>query len=90
MSQATEQQVMTTFSCHAPQAEHVSVAGTFNDWCANTNMMKKGAKGKWTTKIKLAPGRYEFKFIVVSGAVSQAAMVHTPGARPALRMNSER
>ena len=64
MSQATEKLVMTTFSCHAPQAEHVSVAGTFNDWCGNTNMMKKGAKGKWTTKIKLAPGRYEFKFIV--------------------------
>lgn len=64
MSQATEKQVLTTFSCHAPTAAHVSIAGTFNDWCANSHLMKKGANGKWAAKIKLAPGRYEYKFVV--------------------------
>ena len=64
MTQATEKLISQTFSCHAPQAEHVSVAGDFNQWDANAGVMKKGAKGKWSKTVKLAPGRYEFKFVV--------------------------
>ena len=64
MSQVTDKPITTTFSCHAPKAEHVSVAGDFNEWCADTTPMKKGPKGKWTAKVKLSPGQHEFKFIV--------------------------
>lgn len=52
------------FSCVAPKAQSVFVAGTFNDWNPEAAPLSFATNGKWSTKLKLAPGRYEFKFIV--------------------------
>lgn len=52
------------FTCHAPDAEKVFLAGTFNDWKSDATPMSKGDDGKWTADIELSPGRYEFKFVV--------------------------
>ena len=52
------------FSCVAPKAKSVSVAGTFNDWNPEATPLSFATNGKWSTKLKLAPGRHEFKFIV--------------------------
>jgi 1,4-alpha-glucan branching enzyme len=52
------------FKLYAPQAKRVSLAGTFNNWNTKTVSAKKDARGNWTAKVNLKPGRYEYKFVV--------------------------
>ncbi len=53
------------FSCHAPKAQAVFVAGTFNDWKEDaTPLHDHQPNGKWTGTVPLSPGRYEYKFVV--------------------------
>jgi 1,4-alpha-glucan branching enzyme len=49
---------------YAPEAESVTVAGEFNDWDTKALPMKKTKEGMWKAKIKLSPGRYEYRFFV--------------------------
>jgi 5'-AMP-activated protein kinase regulatory beta subunit len=51
------------FSCHAPSAKEVFVAGTFNDWKADAAPLRQ-QNGDWTATLFLSPGRYEYKFVV--------------------------
>ncbi len=47
-----------------PNAHHVHVAGTFNDWQASTPM-KRQKDGTWRATVELEPGRnYEFRYLV--------------------------
>ena len=48
----------------APAAATVFLAGTFNDWAPDTLAMKKDAQGLWSHTLNLAPGSYEYKFVV--------------------------
>lgn len=50
----------------APQAEKVFVVGDFNQWRAGDTRLTRDATGTWKTKLRLAPGRYEYRFIVDS------------------------
>ena len=50
------------FTLHAPEAREVFLAGEFNDWDTQSLPMKKDKSGLWKTKIKLSPGRHEYKF----------------------------
>jgi len=50
------------FVFYAPGAMQVFLAGGFNNWDTQSLPMKKGKDGTWKAKIKLAPGRYEYKF----------------------------
>ena len=50
--------------CHAPEAKAVFVAGTFNDWKPDTAPLHRHSDGKWDLQLPLAPGRYEYKFVV--------------------------
>jgi 1,4-alpha-glucan branching enzyme len=52
------------FSFAAPKAKKVCIAGNFNDWNMASMPMKKSADGIWKIKLKLLPGKYEYKFIV--------------------------
>ena len=52
------------FSCHAPNAQTVFVAGTFNDWRADGIALRREADGHWKTKVQIPPRHHEFKFIV--------------------------
>lgn len=54
----------TAFQCHAEEAQAVFLAGTFNDWQRDATPMEKDESGKWNVELELAPGRYEFKFVV--------------------------
>ena len=54
----------TPFSCHAPDAQAVFVAGTFNDWNPTATPMTRGTNGTWTAALPLAAGHHEFKFVV--------------------------
>ena len=52
------------FRLRAPQAKRVSLAGSFNNWDANSLTAKKDMSGVWTIKATLNPGKYEYKFVV--------------------------
>jgi 5'-AMP-activated protein kinase regulatory beta subunit len=54
----------TLFSCHAPEAQQVFLAGTFNEWKPDATPMDKGGDGKWIASLDLPAGRHEFKFVV--------------------------
>ena len=49
---------------HAPDAKHVSLAGTFNNWDTSSNLAKKDRQGDWVVKVSLTQGKYEYKFFV--------------------------
>ena len=54
-----------TFRFAAPVNCRVSVAGTFNGWSAEEHALKRNAKsGFFQAAIPLAPGRYEYKFVI--------------------------
>jgi len=52
------------FRLVAPDANHVSVAGDFNHWDTETHAMKQDQAGVWKLSVNLAPGRYQYRFIV--------------------------
>ena len=54
----------TQFSCHAPEAGIVYLAGTFNDWDPVATPLTRRADGTWAVALDLPPGRYEYKFVV--------------------------
>ena len=59
-----EQTVTVTMNLHAPEAHQVAVAGTFNKWKADANVLTKQENGVWTISIPLKPGEYSYMFIV--------------------------
>ena len=53
------------FSLEAPGAREVILAGDFTDWQAHARKMRRvGRGGAFAARVPLAPGRYEYKFIV--------------------------
>ncbi len=53
------------FSLHAPDAASVAVAGSFNGWDPQKNMLSGPDKqGNWSIALPLAPGRYEYLFVI--------------------------
>ena len=57
-------QSRTRICCEAPEADAVTVAGSFNDWDPNSTRLEREGRGSWTVTLDLPPGRYEYKFIV--------------------------
>jgi 1,4-alpha-glucan branching enzyme len=53
-----------TFKVRAPRAKKVQLAGEFNDWDPNIHPMERDEDGFWKVRLRLAPGRYEYKLIV--------------------------
>ncbi|OGW34383.1 MAG: hypothetical protein A2010_10045 [Nitrospirae bacterium GWD2_57_9] len=56
--------VIVTINLYAPDAEKVAVAGTFNKWKTEANVLRKGENGYWTISIPLQPGDYTYMFVV--------------------------
>ena len=54
----------TEFSCRAPHAGVVCLAGTFNDWDRTATPLTRRPDGTWAVILDLPPGRYEYKFVV--------------------------
>ena len=52
------------FGLLAPDAASVHVVGTFCEWCKDAHPLKKDKKGMWKTHFSVAPGRYEYRFLV--------------------------
>ena len=51
-------------TCQAADAQHIFVAGTFNDWSTTATPLKRSADDAWKVELQLPPGRYEYKFLV--------------------------
>ena len=61
---AAPKKVAVEFVADCPLATTVSIAGTFNNWAVDKDMLKKDKKtGLWTAKMSLAAGDYEYKFV---------------------------
>ena len=61
---AAPKKVAVEFVADCPLATTVSVAGTFNNWAVDKDMLKKDkTTGLWTAKMSLAAGDYEYKFV---------------------------
>jgi 1,4-alpha-glucan branching enzyme len=58
------QPVEVEFAFQAPQALEVFVTGDFNNWRLHDLRLRKDAAGFWRVEVWLAPGRYEYRFIV--------------------------
>jgi hypothetical protein len=54
----------TVFECQHADAGTVFLAGTFNDWNPETTPMVRADDGAWRIALELAPGRYEYKFVI--------------------------
>jgi RNA polymerase-binding transcription factor len=48
----------------APAAQTVAVTGDFTDWDLEGRPLKRGLDGVWQATLLLAPGRYEYRFLV--------------------------
>lgn len=53
-----------TVSVKAPDAKEVFLAGSFNEWSSTSHPMERRPDGTWTTALDLAPGHYEYKFVI--------------------------
>ena len=54
-----------TFTVRADAGKSVYLAGSFNQWNpAGKKMLDKKNEGVYTATVKLAPGRYEYKFVI--------------------------
>lgn len=47
-----------------PSAASVCIAGTFNDWNPTAKAMRSLGNGRWLKETVLAPGSYEYCFVV--------------------------
>jgi 1,4-alpha-glucan branching enzyme len=56
--------VEVTVELDAPFATAVYISGQFNDWAADADAMTKGDDDIWRITLTLAPGQYEYKFVV--------------------------
>jgi 1,4-alpha-glucan branching enzyme len=45
-------------------AHSVAIAGTFNDWRPEVSPMLKMGHGRWRKVLMVAPGTYEYTFVV--------------------------
>lgn len=53
------------FTVRADVGKTVYLAGTFNQWDPEgKKMLDKKGDGVYTVSVKLAPGRYEYKFVI--------------------------
>jgi len=64
MAKATTPSKKQTFRLVNPDAQRVLLVGDFTGWQERAIPMKKGTNGLWTTTVKLAPGTYNYLFIV--------------------------
>jgi hypothetical protein len=52
------------FEMDVPKARSVSVVGTFNNWTPGATRLVFIGGRKWIRELNLAPGRYEYRFVV--------------------------
>ena len=56
--------IPVNFSCHAPEANQVSVIGDFNEWRPGANPMNRQPDGAWTLQVEMCHGHHHYHFLV--------------------------
>jgi 1,4-alpha-glucan branching enzyme len=65
------------FSCDAPSATAVFVAGTFNDWKPDASPLQRHlSNGNWSGTLSLSPGHHEYKFVIDGQWCCEAGCEH--------------
>jgi glycosidase len=60
------------FKPEKPTSEPISLAGTFNDWTVGKTVLTgPGADGSYSVTLLIAPGSYQYKFVVGAGGWTQ-------------------
>jgi 1,4-alpha-glucan branching enzyme len=62
-NQNTKRKKMT-FSLEVADADEVILMGDFNNWSPKKHPMRRDENGMWNKVVMLAPGGYEYKFLV--------------------------
>ncbi len=52
------------FRLNLPGVKSATLAGSFNDWDLLRTPLAKDPNGSWKTTVLLAPGRYEYRFVI--------------------------
>lgn len=58
------EKTIATLRLEAPQAQQVSVAGSFNQWDTQANLLERDEDGSWKCTLVIDPGEYEYRFFV--------------------------
>lgn len=61
---ASLQPVSVRLALHDPDAESVTVAGSFNGWNPESVPLERAEDGTWHGQLRLPRGRYEYLFVV--------------------------
>ncbi len=62
--------IAVTLSLNLPDAQHVRVVGSFNDWhTRGYEMHREEGTESWTLTVRLPKGRYEYAFVVDDGKI---------------------
>ncbi|MEW5702333.1 MAG: glycogen-binding domain-containing protein [Candidatus Zixiibacteriota bacterium] len=64
-----------TFRLSAPDATDVTIGGSFSNWALRP--LKRRRDGIWSVTIRLAPGTYDYKFLVDDQWVTDPENPHT-------------
>jgi hypothetical protein len=56
--------VLVRFALKSPRARVVAVAGDFNGWRPDANLMQRRGDGQWTIEVPLGPGNWSYSFVV--------------------------
>ena len=64
MAKSAGTQKKEAFILLAPDAKSVAVVGDFTKWELAPKALKKNKNGEWKVLVPLAPGRYEYRFLV--------------------------
>ena len=73
---ANQKLIKVTLSMQRPGSQEVFLCGDFNQWSPGSlRMIRRDENGQWEKRLTLAPGRYEYKFLV------DGEWVHDPAAR---------
>ncbi|MGA1845267.1 MAG: glycogen-binding domain-containing protein [bacterium] len=52
------------FRLSYPNAERVSIAGSFNHWDPTTHVLSENTEGEWRIVVPLPKGRYQYMFVI--------------------------
>jgi 1,4-alpha-glucan branching enzyme len=52
------------FRLNLPGVKSATLAGSFNNWYLSRTPLAKDSNGSWKTTVYLAPGRYEYRFVI--------------------------
>ncbi|HVZ48452.1 MAG TPA: isoamylase early set domain-containing protein, partial [Gemmatimonadaceae bacterium] len=69
------------FTLVAPRAARVAVVGDFNHWDPARTPMRRAADGsRWEITVPLAPGRYDYSFVVDGVLATDPSAPRAPDA----------